>query len=55
MAMGVKSTKMSQKINAKYKILLHLQLVRLGLGLSAFMMTLRIPPHSLVKAEAYSP
>ena len=32
-AMGVKSTKMSQKINAKYRILLHLQLVRLGFGL----------------------
>ena len=35
-AMGVKSTKMSQKINAKYKILLHLQLVRLGFGLVSF-------------------
>ena len=32
-AMGVRSTKMSQKINAKYRILLHLQLVRLGFGL----------------------
>ena len=35
-AMGVKSTKMSQKINAKYRILLHLQLVRLGFGLVSF-------------------
>ena len=34
-AMGVKSTKMSQKINAKYRILLHLQLVRLGFGLAS--------------------
>ena len=32
-AMGVKSTRMSQKISAKYRILLHLQLVRLGFGL----------------------